>query len=138
MATISYGQALPDSIAIKRVLEKESATWRTGDVQGHAQCWAVRPYSRILIAAGDGTVMDIPPATMLKPPAYLMGKGGSAVNSNYKMNIAGNNAWVSHDEVSTASDGVKTYSSEFRILERINGEWKLVGETVLVDKKKQR
>lgn len=136
-AITSYGQTAPDSVAIKKVLEKESATWRSGDVQGHAQCWAVRPYSRILIAAGDGTVLDVPPATMLNPPANLMGKGGAAVNSNYKMNVVGNNAWVSHDEVSTASNGAKTYSSEFRILEKVNGEWKLVGQTVLVDKKKQ-
>ena len=133
-ATVSYGQAAPDSVAIKRVLEKESATWRAGDVPGHAQCWVIRPYSRILIATGDGTVLDVPPATMLKPPLTLMGKGGTAANSNYKMNIAGNNAWVSHDEISTASNSAKTYSSEFRILEKVNGAWKLVGQTVLVKK----
>ncbi|MGI4862891.1 MAG: hypothetical protein ACRYFZ_03140 [Janthinobacterium lividum] len=134
-AVSSHGQAASDSVAIKRVLEKEPATWRAGDVQGHAHCWAIRPYSRILIATGDGTVLDVPPATMLNPPPTLIGKGGSAVNSNYKMNIAGNNAWVSHDEVSTASNGVKSYSSEVRMLEKVSGEWKLVGQTVLVKKK---
>jgi len=33
-----HAQTLPDSTAIKRVLEKEAATWRAGDVAGHAQC----------------------------------------------------------------------------------------------------
>lgn len=130
LAASAHGQALPDSTAIKRVLEKESATWRAGDVPGHAQCWAVRPYSRILVSTADGTVLDVPPATMLQPPAGAMGRGGSATNSHYQMRIQGTTAWVSHDEVSTARTGEKTYSAEFRMLEKINGEWKLVGQSI--------
>ncbi len=103
---------------------------------GHAQCWHLQPYSRILVSTGDGTVLDVPPQFMVSPPAGSMGKGGSAVNSNYKMSIKGPTAWVSHDEVSTAVDGAKTYSSEFRMLEKIAGEWKLVGQSILIAKKK--
>lgn len=33
-----------------------------------------------------------------------MGNGGYAINTNYKMSINENNAWVSHDEVSTAKN----------------------------------
>ncbi|RYY18116.1 MAG: endo-arabinase, partial [Cytophagaceae bacterium] len=46
LATAAYAQAPSDSTAIKQVLEKESATWRAGDVAGHAQCWHLQPYSR--------------------------------------------------------------------------------------------
>ncbi len=60
----------------------------------------------------------------------MMGKGGSAKNSNYKFSIHGNDAWVSHDEVSTAADGTQSYSHEMRILEKINGEWKLVAQSI--------
>lgn len=135
LAAPGHGQALPDSTAIKQVLEKESATWRAGDVAGHARCWAVRPYSRILVATGDGTVLDVPPQFMVSPPAGSMGHGGAAVNSHYKMHITGAAAWVSHDEVSTAATGEKTYSSEFRMLEKVGGEWKLVGQSILIRKK---
>ncbi|HBO30552.1 MAG TPA: endo-arabinase, partial [Leeuwenhoekiella sp.] len=53
---------------IIKVLEKESATWRAGDVEGHASCWAVKPYSRILISMGDGEVIDLDPQLMINPP----------------------------------------------------------------------
>ena len=59
-----------------------------------------------------------------------MGNGGSSVNSNYKMSIHGKNAWVSHNEASTAKDGKVTLSYEIRILEKIKGYWKLVGQSI--------
>ena len=62
--------------------------------------------------------------------------GGFAVNSNYKMSIHGNNAFVSHDEISTTKDGKKSLSYEIRLLEKINGEWKLVGQSIHIDKNK--
>jgi hypothetical protein len=120
--------------AIKQLLERESTTWRAGDAKAHADCWHIQPYSRILVSTGDSTVMDVPPAVMLNPPAAIFGKGGSFVNSNYKMNIAGNYAWVSHDEESTSAEGVKQFSSEFRMLEKINGQWKLVGQSIHINK----
>ena len=126
-----------EEAAIRQLLEKESATWRSGDVKAHADCWHIQPYSRILVSLPDGTVTDVPPALMLNPPAAIFGKGGSSVNSNYKMNISGHTAWVSHDEESTSAEGNKTFSSEFRMLEKINGQWKLVGQSIHIHKPKQ-
>jgi len=123
-------QSKHESEAIKRVLEKESATWRSGDVKGHADCWHIQPYSKILISTADGTFLDIPPVNMITPSPNIMGKGGSSVNSNYKMSIHGKNAWVSHNEESTSADGKKNYSYEIRMLEKWKGEWKLVGQSI--------
>jgi hypothetical protein len=123
--------------AIKLLLEKESATWRSGDIKGHADCWHIQPYSRILVSIGDSTVIDVPPALMLNPPSNSFGKGGSASNSNYKMNITGNAAWVSHDEESISAEGNRTYSSEFRMLEKVNGQWKLVAQSIHLYKVKR-
>jgi hypothetical protein len=64
-----------------------------------------------------------------------MGQGGAAVNANYKMHVAGNTAWVSHDEESTAKDGQKTYSYELRLLEKIDNQWKLVGQSIHLRKR---
>lgn len=120
--------------AIKTLLEKESATWRSGDVKGHAACWHIRPYSRIIVSLPD-TVLDVPPALMINPPPDMIGEGGYSVNSNYKWNISGNNAWVSHDELSVDKDGNRSYSYEIRMLEKINGKWKLVGQSIHIFKK---
>jgi hypothetical protein len=125
-----------DEASVKRVLEKESATWRSGDSVGHAACWIIRPYTRILVSTADGNMIDIPPDMIVHPPAGMMGKGGTSVNSDYKMNVSGTNAWVSHKEISTATDGTKSYSYEFRILEKVNGEWKLVGQSIHMHKPK--
>jgi hypothetical protein len=131
MAT-GYGQSNDDSTAIIKVLEKESATWRAGDLKGHADCWYIRPYSRILVSTGDSLVHDVPPQMMIDPPATSVGRGGSSINSNYKMSINGTSAWVSHDEISTSKEGKKHYSYEFRMLEKIDGQWKLVGQSIHV------
>lgn len=120
---------MDESAAIQQVLEKESATWRAGDFQGHSDCWHIQPYSRILISTPTGETIDVPPAVM-KDPNAKMGDGGSSVNSNYKMSIHGDQAWVSHEEVSTAKDGEKSYSHEIRMLEKVEGEWKLVGQSL--------
>jgi hypothetical protein len=130
----SLGQNISAEEAIKNVLVKESASWRSGDVKAHAECWYVQPYSRILVSTADGKVIDVPVSFMITPPPGSMGKGGTSPNSNYKMNISGKNAWVSHDEESIAADGTKTYSSEFRILELIDGHWKLVGQSIMIRK----
>jgi len=120
-----------ETSAIQRVLEQESATWRAGDVQAHAACWHLQPYSRILVSTPDGKTVDVPPAAMTTSSAG-MGQGGVAVNANYRIQVAGDRAWVSHDEVSTATDARKTYSHEIRILEKIDNRWKLVAQSIHV------
>lgn len=125
-----HAQNTNDTIAIKQLLDKESATWRSGDVKAHAGCWHIQPYSRILVSTADGKALDIPPSVMITPPPGATGKGGTSERSHYTFSIHGNDAWVSHDEISTAADGTRSYSHEIRILEKINGDWKLVAQSI--------
>jgi hypothetical protein len=129
ISTHSYSQ-IKEELAIKQLLEKESVTWRSGDIKGHADCWAIKPYSRIIVSTIEGNVIDVPVEVMINPPAAMIGKGGTSINTNYKMNISGSHAWVSHNEESTAPDGTKNYTYEFRILEKIKNKWKLVGQSI--------
>lgn len=119
-----------DTLAIKKLLEKEAATWRSGNVKAHAACWFIQPYSRILVSTTEGNCYDVLPENVVNPAPGTMGKGGYALQYNFKFSLHKNNAWVSHDEVSFAADGVKTYSYEIRLLEKIKGEWKLVGQSI--------
>jgi hypothetical protein len=121
-----------DTIAIRQVLEKESASWRSGDVKAHADCWHIRPYSKILVSTPAGKCFDIAPESIVHPAADMIGKGGTFQNSNYQFSIHGENAWVSHDEKSTSKDGTVSYSHEIRILEKISGQWKLVAQSIHV------
>ncbi|WP_395066735.1 endo-arabinase [Flavobacterium sp.] len=129
-AAVSCSSYKNESIAIKQLLEKESATWRSGDAIEHANCWKIEPYSRILVSTVDGKSFDVPPLAMVQTNPQNMGNGGSSINTNYKIKISGRNAWVSHDEVSTDKDGTKTYSYEIRILEKSHNQWKLVSQSI--------
>lgn len=126
----SFGQSKKDSLAIINLLEKEAVTWRAGDIKAHAECWQIRPYSRILISTTDTRIIDLDPQIIVNPPVNMTGNGGKAIISKLKMGITGESAWVNHDEESISKDGVSTYSYEVRLLEKVKGEWKLVGQSV--------
>lgn len=119
-----------DQIAIKAIIEKETETWRLKDVEGHANCWAIKPYGRILVSTEDGTAFDLSPAEMINAKADIMGFEGKSANTNYKFSVNGNTSWVSYDQVKTAPDGQKSYSYEMRMLEKIKQQWKIVGMSV--------
>jgi hypothetical protein len=121
-----------DTLQIRQLLEKESATWRSGDVKAHEDCWHIQPYSKILVSTPSGQCFDIPAESIVHPSPSSIGKGGHSINTNYKFSIHGDNAWVSHDETSTAKDGTVSYSHEIRMLEKIGGQWKLVAQSIHV------
>lgn len=123
-----------ESAAIKKVLETESASWRSGDSKAHAACWKIQPYSKILVSTSTGAMYDVPPAQMIDV-SRKMGDGGSSSNSDYKMSIHDNIAWVSHHEESIDRAGTKTYSQEIKMLEKADDEWKIVGESIHLYKK---
>lgn len=132
----SYSQSNKEEIAIKALLEKESATWRAKDVTAHTTCWHIQPYSKMLVSTADGMVINVPLEKVVNPEPKNMGDGGTSINSNYTFSIHGNDAWVSHDELSTSPTGKQTTTSEIRILEKINGQWKLVGQSIMVHRQK--
>ena len=130
LAICSCNQKIDETASIKSVIEKETAAWRAGDIKGHANCWHIQPYTRILISTEDGTALDISPNIIINPTPDIMGDKSVSVNTNYKIGVNGNNALSTHDQVTTKLDGTKLYSYEMRILEKISGEWKIVGESV--------
>lgn len=132
ISTSAYGSYTTDEAEIIALLEKESTSWRLGDLEAHAECWNIQPYSRILVSEVNGTVRDIPPQIMVSPPPGAAGQGGTFEHSDYRFSVVGDSAWVSHNEVSTAADGDKTYTYEIRLLERFDNEWKLVGQSIHV------
>lgn len=134
LITNAFAQPSVDENAIIQVLEKESRTWRSGDIKGHAECWVIRPYGKILISTGDGNVLDIPVEIIVNPTPEMVGQGGTSKNTNYRMSVQGHSAWVSHEEESISAEGVSTFSSELRMLEKVEGQWKLVGQSIHIKK----
>jgi len=121
-----------DSTAIVRVLEKESATWRSDDTAAHAACWQIEPYSNMIVMTADGKTFAVPADKIIHPAPGTMGQGGTSKNSNYKMSIHGTTALVTHNETSTSSNGSVSHTFEVRMLEKTDGQWKLTGQIVQV------
>lgn len=119
-----------DSVSIVRILEKESATWRSGDSAAHASCWQVEPYSTTIVMTADGKTFGISADKLAHPAPGMMGRGGSSKNSNYVMSIHGNAALVTHNESSTDVSGHVSKSYEIKMLEKTNDGWKLTGEII--------
>jgi hypothetical protein len=127
--TIAHTQINNDSVAIVKLLEKAAITFRSGDAKAYADCWHIQPYSVILISTADGKAITIP-AEALRKPSSAMGQGGFATATNYRMSIHAESGWTSFDEISTAKDGTKSYSHEVWMVEKINGDWKLVAASL--------
>jgi hypothetical protein len=121
-----------DSASIVQVLEKESATWRSGDSTAHAACWQIEPYSTVIIMTADGKTFSLPAAKILHPAPGTMGKGGTSKNTNYTMSIHGNTALVTHNETSFDVSGRVSHTYEVRMLEKLNGNWKITGQIIQV------
>jgi hypothetical protein len=120
-----------DSTQIVRLLEKESSTFRSGDSAAHADCWKIEPFSTVIIITADKT-FSIPAEKLAHATKENMGKGETSKNSNYIMNIHGNNALVTHHETSTTPSGVVSNTFEVRMLEKVNNDWKLTGQIIQV------
>ena len=126
-----FGQT-NDSTTIVQLLEKESATWRSGDSTAHAACWQIEPYSTVIVMTPDGKTFAVPIDKIIHPSPGMMGQGGTSKNTNYSMSIHGNSAVVTHNESSTSATGSVSHSYEVRMLEKINGHWKLTGQIIQV------
>lgn len=124
-----YAQSA-DETAIQQVIENETRTWLVADIQGHAACWKVQPYSFVIVGLGDGTCISLNTDQIRTPDPKVMGGGGTFENSRYNIHVNGNTAWANYEEVKTSPKGEKTYSKEVRLLEKIDGFWKIVAMTV--------
>jgi hypothetical protein len=118
-----------DETAIKQVIEAETRAWQARDVAAFKSCWHIQPYFAVFTSGPDYHA-SITPEMFNSLTSEGMGNGSVCTNSNYRISVKGNAAWSAHDQVDTSPQGEKRYSHEIRILEKINGAWKIVGSSV--------
>lgn len=120
-----YAQSA-DEAAIKKVCEAETRTWLDGDKAGHAACWHIQPYSLVMVSLADGTFLSAAGNEIIAVEEKAIGGGGTFTNSNYVIRINGNTAWATFDQAGADGKGNKMTAKELRVLEKVNGEWKIV------------
>lgn len=125
-----FGQQEKEELAIKKLLEKEGAAYRMGDKAQYISGWHLKPYNKVLVSTADGRTIEFDPKANFGPETKFEGSGGFSIHSNHQFAIQGNAAWVKHDEVSISKTGQRNFSKEIRLLEKVNKQWKLVGQSI--------
>jgi ketosteroid isomerase-like protein len=130
----------PDEIAIKKLIHDETLAFSKGDLDAFMACYANKPYTHfsamtgapgaaVLIAADGWETIR----AAFKP--YFESAEGKAMSANFvqpnrsdwMIEVRGNTAWAKYNQ--SAASGK---SLELRVLEKIDGQWKMVMKTTLL------
>ncbi len=121
---------LSDEDQIKSVIIKETETYSAGDADGWRSCFTQSPKTAYVYRWPDGETGQIVGFEQLN--AMMTESMNAEQVSNYKtlgrsdwnIKIKGDMAWVTYKEKASI-DGKEYSIEEIRVLEKINGAWKL-------------
>ena len=125
-----------DETTIKKACIAQQDAWR--DIPAMVATNAPVPYSSRYWATVDGWISAINGSDQInKTYTDLMTKSPQPMNtisvqSNWQLKPLGENYyWATYDQVSTGADGKVYTGKEARLLEKINGQWKMVSVITL-------
>ena len=140
LTTLSRSAAQADSEAIKRVLLNETEGFFKRDKARWANAWAHTPYINFAANLYGGDFMLIKGWPSLEKQFASQFKSSKVTdnvmvqNGNYTIHQNGNMAFVTYDQTLVDSHG-KTSSKESRVLEKLNGNWKIINVIALTNLK---
>ncbi|MBD2702042.1 hypothetical protein IC229_15435 [Spirosoma sp. BT702] len=135
---ISGSYAQSENEAIKRVLFNETEGFFTRDKARWADSWAHTPYVNFAANLYGGDFRLIKGWTDLEKQFASQFKSKKIIdkvtvqNANYTIHQNGNMAFVTYDQTLLDSHG-KTTSKETRVVEKINGNWKIINVIALTN-----
>lgn len=140
LSSLSRSVAQTDHEAIKQVLRSETEGFFKRDKAEWSNAWAHRPYVHFAANLYGGDFMLIEGWNKLEKQFASQFKSSKVTdkvvvqNSNYTIHQNGNMAFVAYDQTLLDSHG-KTTSKESRVVEKINGQWKIINVTALTNLK---
>lgn len=127
--------AQTDEDAIKAVIQAETEAFSKKALADVAkEFWIVDDKMVMMVTLVDGTTLQLYKADVLENTSVPPESHATFVKSNYVIQVAGNMAYASHDQVVTLAPeegGGKVNSHELRVLEKVNGVWKIHASAVL-------
>lgn len=122
-----------EEVAVRQVIDTETKAYHEANMAVWGSNWATTPY----IERQDEKLRKLANTPYLKGQALQKGyeefakthkpTGLSPVVSDYESHIAGNMAWATYTQEDKKADGsVVQKQRSLRILEKINGQWKIV------------
>lgn len=140
LGAVSYSLGQAEDAAIKRVLLNETEGFFTRDKARWASAWAHEPYINFAANLYGGDFRLIKGWTDLEKQFASQFKSSKVTdkvtvqNGNYTIHPNGNMAFVTYDQTLIDSHG-KTTSKETRVLEKLNGQWKIINVIALTNLK---
>lgn len=138
LSTVRHGLAQADNEAIKRVLRSETEGFFKRDKAEWANAWAHAPYVNFAANLYGGDFRLIKGWANLEKQFASQFKSSrltdkvTVQNDNYTIHQNGNMAFVTYDQTLLDSHG-KTTSKETRVVEKINGQWKIINVIALTN-----
>ncbi|GAB4019665.1 hypothetical protein GCM10028808_58070 [Spirosoma migulaei] len=138
LSTVLRGLAQADNDAIKRVLLNETEGFFTRDKARWSNAWAHTPYVNFAANLYGGDFRLIKGWSDLEKQFASQFKSSKVTdkvmvqNANYTIHQNGNMAFVSYDQTLVDSHG-KTTSKETRVVEKLNGQWKIINVIALTN-----
>lgn len=139
-SAVSRSLAQADDAAIKQVLFNETEGFFTRDKVMWSNAWAHVPYANFAANLYGGDFRLIQGWSNLKKQFASQFKSSkisdkvTVQNANYTIHQNGNMAFVTYDQTLVDSHG-KTTSKETRVLEKLNGNWKIINVIALTNLK---
>jgi hypothetical protein len=138
LGTVMNGLAQADNEAMKRVLRSETEGFFKRDKAEWANAWAHTPYVNFAANLYGGDFRLIKGWSELEKQFASQFKSSkvsdkvTVQNDNYTIHQNGNMAFVTYDQTLLDSHG-KTTSKESRVLEKLNGQWKIINVIALTN-----
>ncbi|GAB4039775.1 hypothetical protein [Spirosoma gilvum] len=140
LSTVVRGLAQADDEAIKRVLRSETEGFFKRNKAEWAGAWAHTPYVNFAANLYGGDFLLVKGWANLEKQFASQFKSSKLTdkvtvqNANYTIHQNGNMALVTYDQTLLDSHG-KTTSKETRVLEKMNGNWKIINVIALTNLK---
>ena len=126
--------AQSEDAAIRKAIEEETSTFHTNaDRNVFLSYWNITD-ATVMLYSGGGNVVSLTGAQMKAATTNgtIPAPDGSVVSyENFVVRSSGNVAWASFIQQDTRKDGTKSpRMQEFRLMEKINGAWKITSSSV--------
>ena len=138
LSAVVNGLAQSDNDAMKRVLRSETEGFFKRDKAEWSNAWAHTPYINFAANLYGGDFRLVKGWTDLEKHFASQFKSNKVLdkvtvkNDNYVIHQNGNMALVTYDQTLLDSHG-KTTSKETRVLEKLNGQWKIINVIALTN-----
>ncbi|GAB2602901.1 hypothetical protein [Spirosoma areae] len=140
LGIVIRGLAQADNEAIKRVLRSETEGFFKRDKAEWSNAWAHTPYINFAanLYGGDFRLIkgwnELEKAFASQFKSSKVSDKVTVQNANYTIHQNGNMAFVTYDQTLLDSHG-KTTSKETRVVEKLNGQWKIINVIALTNLK---